>query len=215
MVANSVDRFNGLVASLALKAPCIAVALTDITLSAEQTVNGVAVVADDRVLVIGQTDPVENGIYNASTSAWQRAADFDGNRDVVKGTIVTVSVALAGKNPMYKITTDNPITIGTSDIDFARFDGQGIAVVEDEDSALDVFISYGTLQYTTALTANRTVTLSATRAKNGDKFRIVRTGLGSFTLDVDGLKTIPSATAAFVDVEFNGGAWVLTGYGAL
>jgi len=44
---------------------------------------------------------------------------------------------------------------------------------------------------------------------------VARTGLGSFTLDVGGLKTIASATAAFVDVSFDGSAWILTGYGAL
>lgn len=41
------------------------------------------------------------------------------------------------------------------------------------------------------------------------------TGLGAFTLDVGGLKTIANSTAAFVDVEFDGTAWFLTGYGAL
>jgi hypothetical protein len=69
--------------------------------------------------------------------------------------------------------------------------------------------------FSSALTDNRTVTLSTTGATNGDRFRVVRTGLGAFTLDVGGLKTIPSATAAFVDVAYNGSAWVLAGYGTL
>lgn len=70
-------------------------------------------------------------------------------------------------------------------------------------------------RWATTLTASRTVTLSTSGAQAGDRFRIVRTGLGSFTLAVGSLKTIPSATAAFVDVEYDGTAWVLTGYGAL
>lgn len=70
-------------------------------------------------------------------------------------------------------------------------------------------------RWATTLTANRTVTLSTTNAVNGDSFRVVRTGLGAFTLDVGGLKTIAAGTAAFVDVAYNGSAWVLTGYGAL
>lgn len=69
--------------------------------------------------------------------------------------------------------------------------------------------------FASALTANRTVTLSATNAVRGAKFRIVRTGLGAFTLAVGALKTIPNSTAAFVDVEHDGTAWLLTGYGAL
>lgn len=68
-------------------------------------------------------------------------------------------------------------------------------------------------RFATTLTANRTVTLGA--GYNGAAFRVVRTGLGAFTLDVGGLKTIPSATAAFVDVAHDGTAWRLTGYGAL
>jgi hypothetical protein len=70
-------------------------------------------------------------------------------------------------------------------------------------------------RWATALTANRTVTLSTTGATNGDWFRVVRTGLGAFTLDVGGLKTIPNATAAAVDVAYDGTAWRLTDYGLL
>lgn len=85
----------------------------------------------------------------------------------------------------------------------------------DTSQTLTVGTDAPTQRWATTLTANRTVTLSTTGAINGDRFRIVRTGLGAFTLDVGGLKTIPSATAAWVDVEFTGSAWVLTGYGTL
>jgi hypothetical protein len=70
-------------------------------------------------------------------------------------------------------------------------------------------------RWATALTANRTVTCSATGAVSGSTFRVVRSGLGAFTLDVCGVKTVPNATAAFVDVAFDGAAWRLTGYGVL
>lgn len=70
-------------------------------------------------------------------------------------------------------------------------------------------------RYATALTANRVVTLDTLAAYVGARFRVIRTGLGAFTLDVGGLKTIPSATAAFVDVMYDGTAWRLTGYGLL
>src|SRR4051812_37029933 len=70
-------------------------------------------------------------------------------------------------------------------------------------------------RWATALTANRVVTLSNTNAQNGDYIRVVRTGLGAFTLDVGGLKTIPNSTAAFVEVMHDGTAWRLIGYGTL
>ena len=67
-------------------------------------------------------------------------------------------------------------------------------------------------RFATTLTANRTVTLPTTGVYNGARYRIVRTGLGAFTLNVGGLKTIPSATAATVDVVHDGTAWRLAGY---
>lgn len=70
-------------------------------------------------------------------------------------------------------------------------------------------------RFATALTANRVVTLDTASAYAGARFRVIRTGLGAFTLDVGGLKTIPSGTAAFVDVVHDGTAWRLAGYGTL
>ncbi|MCK4858706.1 MAG: hypothetical protein KAT58_12100, partial [candidate division Zixibacteria bacterium] len=127
MVANSTDRFNGVVASLAIKAPCVAVAIANITLSGTQTVNGIAVVSGDRVLVTAQTNAVENGIYDVDSSAWSRSADWDGNRDVTSGTFVTVATATVGRNPYYQVTTANPITIGTTAINFTLADGPNVS----------------------------------------------------------------------------------------
>jgi hypothetical protein len=77
-----------------------------------------------------------------------------------------------------------------------------------------------TERWATTLTAARTVTLDTTNALDGSLFKVIRTGLGAFTLTVSPLvggassKVIPSATAAIVDVEYSTdlGGWVLTGY---
>ncbi len=116
-LSDSTDRFFGVLASLAVKAPCVAVATSNITLSGEQTVGSVAVKADDRVLAIGQTAGKDNGIYDASTSAWKRSADFDGARDVVRGTLITVNGS-STQEFFYQLTTANPITIGTTALTF-------------------------------------------------------------------------------------------------
>lgn len=107
----------------------------------------------------------------------------------------------------------DPVT-NASGVAYKRRDSIG-ADVGDANVTLTVGVSAPIQRYATTLTGNRTVTLSTTNAKNGDQFRIVRTGLGAFTLDVGGLKTIASATAAFVDVGYDGSAWRLIGYGAL
>ncbi|MEO8450494.1 MAG: hypothetical protein ABI647_11915 [Gemmatimonadota bacterium] len=69
-----------------------------------------------------------------------------------------------------------------------------------------------TQRFATALTAKRIVSLSTKDATMGDTWRIVRTGLGGFSLDIGGIKTIPAATAATVTVQYDGSAWRLVGY---
>lgn len=85
----------------------------------------------------------------------------------------------------------------------------------DNSVTLRVGIEKEVQRFQTNLTSNRTVTLSTTAAYNGAKFKIVRSGLGAGTLDVGGLKTLPAATAAWCEVGFRDGSWVLTGYGLL
>ena len=106
-VSNSTDRFNAVLAAFAIKIPCHAVALVDITLSGEQTVNSIAVVSGDRVLVTNQDSSIDNGIYDVDTSAWSRAADFDGNRDVLRGTLVSVNTT-SGFRDVYEQTEIEP-----------------------------------------------------------------------------------------------------------
>jgi hypothetical protein len=125
-ISNSTDRFNGYVASLAVKVPCVAAATSNITLSGEQTISGIAVVADDRVLVAGQTNAVENGIYLVKSSAWERAPDFDGTRDATENSLVLV--ARDGQDPVfYKVDTAEPFVIGTTALSFSvlSFGGSG------------------------------------------------------------------------------------------
>ncbi len=73
------------------KAPVKTVANSPITLSGEQTINAVALVAGDRVLVNGQVDTAENGIYDVSTTNWSYAKDWNKTNDVIAGMLVPSS----------------------------------------------------------------------------------------------------------------------------
>lgn len=53
------------------------VSVTNITLSGTQTVDGVSLAVNDRVLVTGQTDTTTNGIYVVQSGAWTRATDLN------------------------------------------------------------------------------------------------------------------------------------------
>jgi len=49
----------------------------NITLSGNQTIDGVSVVTGDRVLVKNQSSPQNNGVYIVGAGAWSRATDMD------------------------------------------------------------------------------------------------------------------------------------------
>lgn len=128
MSTTTTDRFNGLNGGVAFKAPCRLATTENITLSGEQTIDGVASVAGDRVLVKDQSVASENGVYDVSTSAWQRAADFDGNGDIVTGTMIRANLGDTNADTFWRVSTTGAIIIGTSSISFAASNVQQSAV---------------------------------------------------------------------------------------
>jgi hypothetical protein len=120
MASPTVDRRFGLVGNAALKAPVTVVATINIALSGQQTIDGVAVLASnasgipDRVLVTGQADATQNGIYDVSLNAWSRSADADGPYDFTTGTQVLVASGTVNVRTVWCLTTALPITIGTT-----------------------------------------------------------------------------------------------------
>lgn len=119
MTSTTSDRIDGLTTTTAMKAPVYVATTANITLHSAQTIDGVAITTQ-RVLVKDQTDPVENGIYDASaTSEWQRALDFNGRRDAREGTLVLITDGTTNALTVWRVVTDDIITIGTTAIEFA------------------------------------------------------------------------------------------------
>lgn len=118
MSTTSTDR-TGRIGDVGIKAPCRVATTAAITLSGQQTIDGVAVVADDRVLVKNQASSVDNGIYVADTGDWSRAPDFDGSYDCANGTLIKVNSGTANSGFWYASGTD-PIQIGTDAVTFVQ-----------------------------------------------------------------------------------------------
>jgi hypothetical protein len=130
MPSTQTDRIDGLSTSVAVKAPCKVVSTTALTLSGEQTIGGVACVDGDRVLYALAGGSVSNGIWVVSAGAWSRAKDFDGARDVVKGTLVLVAPGTADSE-IYVITTSGTISPGTTTITIEAFSGDSATLIAD------------------------------------------------------------------------------------
>jgi hypothetical protein len=116
---------DSLQAGFSVKAPVKAIATSNITLSGAQTVDGVSLVAGDRVLVAGQTAGQNNGIYVVAAGSWTRSADANSSPEVKDGMSVFVEQGTEFGNSTWVLITNNTITLGTTALEFVRFSGLG------------------------------------------------------------------------------------------
>jgi len=95
----------------------------NITLSGTQTIDGVALVAGDRVLVKNQATPSANGVYVVGASTWSRATNFDAVSalEVASGALFFVTEGTINSGTAFTLTTTGTITLGTTGLIFAEF----------------------------------------------------------------------------------------------
>ena len=134
MSSITIDRTDGLSSSTAVKGPVRVATTANIALTGLQTIDGVALAVDDRVLVKDQTTATENGIWVCDTGPWRRAKDFSNNRDIRTGTRVWVTDGTHGPAEL-GVTTANPVVIGTSNIVFASTIGSEVQAAADRAEA--------------------------------------------------------------------------------
>ncbi|MEU6712958.1 hypothetical protein ABZ897_15870 [Nonomuraea sp. NPDC046802] len=91
--------------------------------SAPATLDGITLAAGNRVLLKNQTAAAQNGIYvfTASGAALTRAPDADANTEVTPGLWVVVEEGNANADTAWWLTTDGPITVGTTALTFSPF----------------------------------------------------------------------------------------------
>lgn len=94
------------------------------SLSGPMTIDGVALVAGDRVLVKDQTTASQNGIYVVAAGAWGRAADADVWGELVSAYVFVESGAV-NADLGYLCTVDPGGTLGTTAVTFVQFTGAG------------------------------------------------------------------------------------------
>lgn len=98
----------------------------NIVLSGTQTIDGIAAVAGDRVLVKNQTAATTNGLYTVSAGAWPRTTDANtGTLIWASAVYVTSGGTLNGGTQWTNSNTTLP-TIGTDNITFSQIAGAGV-----------------------------------------------------------------------------------------
>jgi hypothetical protein len=179
------------------KASVRAATTANITLSGAQTIDGVSVVAGDRVLVKNQSTAAQNGVYLAQSGAWTRATDMDAWSEV-PNAFVFVEQGTTQADTGWVCTADQGGTLGTTSISWTQFSsaasyvaGAGLTLTGN------VFDVVGT--------ANR-ITV------NADSIDIAATYAGQTSITTLGTITTGAWNGAAIGVQYGGtGVTTLTG----
>jgi len=116
---------DNLSSGLNIKSSTKAATTANITLSGAQTIDGISIVATDRVLVKNQTTTADNGIYVAAAGAWSRSTDMDAWTEV-PGANVWVEQGTVNANRSYVCTSTAGGTLGSTAITWSLFGGSGV-----------------------------------------------------------------------------------------
>jgi hypothetical protein len=100
----------------------------DLTSSVDPNpIDGVTLSDGDRILLTEQTDPTKNGIYIANTatdpSSWERASDAGEDAEVSTGMFTFTIEGDTNASVGFILTTEDPISVGTTPLEFSQFSG--------------------------------------------------------------------------------------------
>jgi len=108
---------------LSPKAPVLVATTANITLSGEQTIDGVTT-SSSRVLVKNQGTSSQNGIYVSSSGAWSRASDANTWNSLVSA-FVFVETGNTQADTGWVCTVDPGGTLGVTAVTWVQFSGAG------------------------------------------------------------------------------------------
>jgi len=103
----------------------------NITLSGTQTIDGVAVSADERVLVKDQSTASQNGLYLCKASTWVRTDDLAAGSDAAGAFAFVEQGTVNGDNAFVCSSDKGSAVTGTNNLTFVQFSGAGQVIAGD------------------------------------------------------------------------------------
>jgi len=186
------------------------ITLSDVTLSggAPATVDGVNLSAGNRVLVAGQSTGSQNGLYEVQTvgagsnGTWIRSSDGNATGEIEAGMIVMVTEGDIYKDTQWKLTTNDPIVIGTTPLVFEQNSAYAFGNIYANGTAVLANAVGGTVTFTagdnieiTGNNTSKTVTIGVTGISlnsiaNGTSNVTVVSSGGNVTVGVGGTSNL-------------------------
>lgn len=205
------------------------ITLTNITLSggAPNSVDDVNLSLNDRVLVAGQDNGAQNGIYyvttlgSGSNGTWSRSVDTDTTGELLSGTIVMVTEGTSYADTQWKLITNDPIVIGTTPLVFTLNYGTPFTVAASPPTTGNVVsaqwlnsltgalyeyqydgTSYYWVDITGPAVAN-TSSLTTYQLVNGNSNVSINTANGNITMGVTGTSNVVVVSSDSMSVTGN------------
>lgn len=108
------------------KEPVRAAPTANITIATPgATMDGVTLATNDRVLLMNQTTPSQNGIYvwTGASTPLTRSLDADGGTELAPGTAVSVTQGTVNGDKTFVMISDAAITIGSTSMTWGQIGG--------------------------------------------------------------------------------------------
>ena len=172
---------------------------TNITLSGLQTIDGVTVVAGDRVLVKSQTAPAQNGIYLASATAWSRAPDANTWDELISAICFVESGSTLAGSAWY-CTIQPGGTLGVTAVTWSNFSVAATYTAGTGLTLTDYVFSITNTGVTAAAYGSASKTLTATVNAQGQLTVLAATDIAIANTQVSGLGTMSTQAASSVAI---------------
>jgi hypothetical protein len=104
------------------------IGLSNSALSGLLTIDGVTLLANDRVLLTGQTTTTQDGIYLANAGAWTRALDFKIGDNVASAFMFVEEGTINADTGWTCTNNQTNDVVGTNDLIFTQFSATGTII---------------------------------------------------------------------------------------
>lgn len=182
---------------------CLAAALTNITLSGTQTIDGVALSAGDRVLLVAQTLNTQNGPWIVQSNAWTRPPEYASGATIGAAFLVLVAGGDICADTAWMLDGTSSITVDLSNTTWDLANRPGYSVCKAVATANHATSGTATIDGV-ALVANDRVLLTAQTTTSDNGPWLVQSGAWIRPPEFLAGRIIPPGFYATIDWQNNG-----------